>query len=179
MGSYPATMSAFLRVFRDHWLFWALLASALMLAIAHAFETFGGYAPCTLCLRQREAYWIAGTIALAGILVTRLPTQRRLRWVFDAAVALAFAYSLYLAIYHAGAEWKFWPGPTTCSGGGGKVSLDALSALADGTTKVKPPACDQAAWRMFGLSMAGWNALISLKLLAWSVIALLHDRRPA
>jgi disulfide bond formation protein DsbB len=172
-------MTGLIRAICDRWLIWALLSAALMLATAHAFETFGGYAPCTLCLRQREAYWAAGTVALAGVVLTRLPSVRRWRWVFDAALAVIFAYGLYLAVYHSGAEWKWWPGPTQCSGGGAKVDLNALTALADGTAKIKPPACDQAAWRWMGLSMAGWNALISLKLIVWSVLALLNDRRPA
>ena len=51
---------------RARWPFIALLASALMLAVAHAFESFGGYMPCQLCLRQREVYWVAGSLALAS-----------------------------------------------------------------------------------------------------------------
>jgi disulfide bond formation protein DsbB len=147
-----------------------------MLAIAHAFETFGGLAPCTLCLRQREIYWAAGTVALAGAVVVRLSGYARWRWLFEAALAAIFAGGVFYAVYHAGAEWKFWPGPTTCSGGG-KVDLSSLAAVASGAVRVKPPACDQAAWVFLGLSMAGWNALISLKLVFWSAWAAIHDLR--
>lgn len=171
-------MTKLIRAVVDHWLFWALFASALMLATAHAFETFGGYAPCTLCLRQREVYWVAGGVALAGALATRLPSLNRLRWLFDAALAIIFLVGMGTAIYHAGAEWKWWPGPTTCAGGG-SVNLDSLAAIANGTAKVRPPACDEAAWRFLGLSMAGWNALISLKLVVYSVMAVMADRRRA
>ena len=167
-----------MRAVAERWLFWALLSAALMLAVAHAFETFGGYAPCTLCLRQREIYWVAGGVALVGILATRLPRLRRLRWLFDLALALIFAVGMATAIYHAGAEWKWWPGPTTCAAGGGAVTLDALAAVANGTAKVRPPACDEAAWRLLGLSMAGWNVLISLKLVFYSLLAAtIHRRR--
>lgn len=172
-------MTKLIRSVVDHWLFWALFAAALMLAIAHAFETFGGYAPCTLCLRQREVYWVAGTVALAGALATRLPSLGKIRWLFDAALALIFAVGVGYAVYHSGAEWKWWPGPTTCSGTGAAVNLDSLAAIANGTAKIKPPACDEAAWRMLGLSMAGWNVLISLKLTILSLMAVFADRKRA
>jgi disulfide bond formation protein DsbB len=172
-------MTKLIRSVVAHWLFWALFAAALMLAIAHAFETFGGYAPCTLCLRQREVYWVAGTVALAGALATRLPSMAKVRWLFDLALALIFAVGVGYAIYHSGAEWKWWPGPTTCSGTGGSVNLDSLAAIVDGTAKIKPPACDEAAWRFLGLSMAGWNVLISLKLVIYSVLAVFADRKRA
>lgn len=172
-------MTKLIRAVVDHWLFWALFASALMLATAHAFETFGGYAPCTLCLRQREVYWVAGTVALAGALATRLPNLSKIRWLFDAALAVIFAVGVGYAVYHSGAEWKWWPGPTTCSGSGQSVDLSSLAAVANGTAKVKPPACDEAAWRFLGLSMAGWNVLISLKLVVCSVLAVFADRKRA
>ena len=169
-------MMQLIRAVLDRWALWALGASALMLAAAHAFETFGGYAPCTLCLRQREVYWVAGTIALVSILVTKLPRGLRWRWLFDLALALVFAVGVAVASWHAGAEWKWWPGPSTCASTGAGVSADAMADLLGGA-KIRPPACDEAAWRFLGLSMAGWNVLISLKLVAYSVMALFHDRR--
>ena len=169
-------MMSLIRAVLDRWAFWALGSSALMLAAAHAFETFGGYAPCTLCLRAREVYWVAGAVALAAILVTKMPRGLRWRWLFDAALALVFAVGVGVAVYHSGAEWKWWPGPTTCSSTGAAVSTQAMTDLLGGA-KIRPPACDEAAWRLFGLSMAGWNALISLKLTVFSIWAALHDRR--
>ncbi len=172
-------MMKLIRAVAAHWLYWALFASALMLATAHAFETFGGYQPCTLCLRQREVYWIAGGVALAGIVASRTPSVARFRWLFDAGLAVIFLVGLGAAVYHAGAEWKWWPGPTTCSSAGRGVDLSDLAAIADGTAKIKPPACDEATWRFLGLSMAGWNALVSLKLVFYSVLALTQDRKRA
>lgn len=160
-----------LNYFLDRWLLWALISSILMLAIAHAFETFGGYAPCTLCLKQREVYWVAGTVAMAGLIAGRLAFLPRLTRLFHALLTLIFTVGTVIAIYHAGAEWKFWPGPTTCAGTGALVSLDSLTAIANGTAKIKPPACDEAGWRFMGISMAGYNALISLKLMAYSSLA--------
>ncbi len=169
-------MSKFIGYFLDHWLGWALVSSALMLAIAHAFETFGGYAPCTLCLHQRTVYWAAGAIALAGLALTSRGDLQRFRWAFNIALALTFAIGMGVAIYHSGAEWKWWPGPTTCASSGGRVDLSALAAISNGTAKIKPPACDVAAWRLFGISMAGYNVLISLKLTVLSLIAASNRR---
>jgi disulfide bond formation protein DsbB len=169
-------MSGLLNPFLAHWRLAALLSSLALLAIAHGFETFGGLAPCTLCLRAREIYWVAAGVALAGLLVERVARGARWRWVFSGLLALVFAVGVGVAIYHAGAEWKFWPGPTSCaSGGGGGVSAGDMAALLQGA-KIKPPACDEAAWVFLGLSMAGWNALISLKLAILSLMAMRRER---
>ncbi|MDB5475737.1 MAG: disulfide bond formation protein DsbB [Phenylobacterium sp.] len=164
----------------DRWRLTALLVSALMLAIAHGFQTFGGYQPCTLCLRQREVYWVAGALALAFMILVRLPGGARLRQLSCWALGLVFLAGCGIAVYHAGAEWKFWPGPSTCSsaGGAGGVSAASMQALINGA-KIRPPACDQAAWVFAGLSMAGWNALASLGLAVLSFAAALRERSRA
>ena len=168
-------MSDLLRPFLVRWRLTALCASAAMLAIAHAFETFGGLAPCTLCLRQREVYWVAGWLALAAMIVVRTAQGDRLRWILNAALGLVFAVGAAVAVYHAGAEWKWWPGPTTCAGGGASASAEALAGLLAGE-KIRPPACDEAAWVFLGLSLAGWNALISAKLAVLSFLAMRLER---
>ena len=140
----------------------ALAFSAFMLATAHAFERFGGYAPCLLCLKQREVYWVAGAVALVGIGLLRTPKAQSLRPWLALLIAAIFLFGAGLAAYHAGVEWKWWPGPGACLGVGGTVSSLNMAGLLDGTLKVRPPACDTAAWRLLGLSMAGWNALASL-----------------
>jgi disulfide bond formation protein DsbB len=96
--------------------------------------------------------------------------------LIGALLALTFLTGLGLAVWHAGAEWKFWPGPKTCSGASGGASVAGLRALMHGAGFVAPH-CDEAAWRFLGLSMAGWNALISAKLAAWTIAWSL--RRPA
>lgn len=152
------------------WRLAAFLASAAMLAIAHAFETFGGLAPCTLCLRQREVYWTALGVAAAGFVLVRLTRRRGVRAASDLVLGLVFLVGMAVAIYHAGAEWKFWPGPTTCASTGAGVSAADLAAMLNGA-KIKPPACDKAAWVFLGVSMAGWNALISAGLAVLSFAA--------
>ena len=156
-----------------HWPLLAFLSSALMLAIAHAFQSFGGLAPCHLCLKQSEVYWAAGTISLIVFILRRTPLWTSLRTPANLLLGAIFLYGAGLATYHAGAEWKWWPGPSSCSGVGFAGAAD-LEVMLKGTAKIKAPACDQAPWVFLGLSMAGWNVLISLKLAVWSVLAALR-----
>ena len=167
-------MQALLRPILDRWRFFSLLVSAAMLAIAHAFQTFGGLAPCELCLKQRTVYWVAGAVAIVAMIVVRLPGGPRLREASCWLLALVFLVSVGVAGYHAGVEWKFWPGPQSCSGGG-TVTVAALRDLLNGGG-VKMPACDQPAWTFAGLSMAGWNTVASMILVGFSVAAALRER---
>jgi len=170
-------MSSFLRPFLDRWRLCALAASAAMLAIAHAFETFGHMAPCELCLKQRTVYWAAGGVALAAMVVVRLPGCPRFRQLSDWLLALVFLTGCGIAAYHAGVEWKFWPGPQTCTGGG-SVDIKSLQDLLAGKLK-NIVRCDQPAWVFLGLSMAGWNAVASLILAALSAAAAVRERAKA
>jgi disulfide bond formation protein DsbB len=160
-------MRALIATILRHWPALAFVTSAAMLAIAHAFETFGHLAPCTLCLYERQVYWLALPAAAAAFIAAQGVTPRVLTPWIGWVLTLVFAVGAGIAIYHAGAEWKFWPGPTTCSGTGASVSAAGLADLMHGA-KVAAPRCDKAAWVFLGLSMAGWNALISLKLTGWS-----------
>jgi disulfide bond formation protein DsbB len=167
-------MSALLRPFLDRWRFVALLISSAMLATAHAFQTFGGLAPCELCLKQRTVYWVAVGVSAVAMVVVRMPGGPRWREATCWLLALVFAASVGVAGYHAGVEWKFWPGPASCSGGG-TVSMAALKDLLNGGG-VKMPNCDKPAWVMAGVSMAGWNALASMVFTALSVAAAMRER---
>ena len=157
----------------DHWPLVGACASAAMLAAAHAFETFGGLAPCHLCYYQRDVYWAGVSVGVLGFALGYM----RLRWADRAAdllLAVIFLVGAGVAAYHSGVEWKWWPGPSSCTGAG-MVNAGDLTAFLDGG-KVRPPRCDEAAWRMFGLSMAGYNTLASLVLVALSVLAARRDR---
>ncbi len=165
-------MRSFLRPFLDHWTLTAACASAAMLAIAHAFERFGGLLPCHLCLYQRDVYWLAICVAVAGFALGYM----RVAWAGKAAIvllALIFLAGAGIAGYHAGVEWKWWPGPTECTGGG-SINLGDIKSFMAGA-KVRPPRCDEAAWIFLGVSMAGWNCLISLVLAGLSVLAARRD----
>jgi disulfide bond formation protein DsbB len=148
-----------------NWPLAALIASAAMLATAHVFQAFG-YAPCELCLRQREVYWAAAAFAVVAFVAGRfLPRAASIGAIL---LAIIFLTGAGVAAFHAGVEWKFWPGPTTCSAAGGFNAANILDAL---DKPLRPPACDTAAWRLAGVSMAGYNALISLALAILSLLA--------
>lgn len=166
-----AAYLSLLRTVTRHWAAWALFASAVMLAIAHAFETFGGLAPCLLCLKQREVYWAAMGVAAAGLVLQYLFRRPALVRLVSAALALVFLVGMGIAIWHAGAEWKWWPGPEACAVDP-KATFSA-GGIDDflGGAEQKTPSCDVALWHFLGLSMAGWNVLISLKLAVLSVLA--------
>jgi disulfide bond formation protein DsbB len=161
----------------DHWALAAACASAAMLGAAHAFETFGGLAPCHLCLLQRDVYWAALSVGVIGFVLAyvRLSWARR---AADALLALIFLAGMGLAAYHAGVEWKWWPGPASCTGGAHSVDATQLAAFMSGV-QAHTVQCDQAAWTMLGISMAGYNAIISLGLVVLSLIAARKDRSHA
>jgi len=159
----------------QNWPWAAFLASAAMLAIAHAFQTFGHLSPCELCLKEREVYWAALAVAAAGVAGAFTPLNARWTRLISLILALVFLGGCALAIYHAGAEWKFWPGPATCSGGAGRVNAADLASLLTAKTMVMP-ACDKPAWVFLGVSMAGWNAVVSLGLAIASGLAAVRRR---
>lgn len=149
-----------------------LLAALATIAGALVFEHAFGLAPCPLCLRQRYPYYAAMPVALAAALVPSA-TLARAGLVL---LALVFLVGAGLGVHHAGVEWGWWPGPSDCAGAPsaspGSVG-DFLSQLQ--TTRVV--SCMDAAWRFLGLSLAGWNVLISLALAGAALAAAL--RRPA
>ena len=134
----------------------AFFLALATIAGAWGSQLFGGLVPCELCLEQRMAYyWGLPILALVLILWNRLPLSV---WYVGVAVAAAiFVWSTYMGGYHAGVEWGFWPGPTACTGTGGGLSFNDLQA---GTVERTVP-CDAVQFRLFGISLAGYNALIS------------------
>ncbi len=135
------------------------VVGAATLAIAWAFEVVGGYLPCPLCLEQRIPYYVAVPIAAVA-------AWAALRGKWGAAprlallvVGLVFAWSMYLAGFHAGVEWGWWPGPTDCAVDSGSVT-DAGGLLGQ-LSGARVVACDEPALRVLGLSFAGWNFVVS------------------
>jgi len=138
----------------------ALGAMATILG-AWFFEYALGYAPCPLCLQQRIPYYVV--IPLAVIVAAGALSGWPRRWLAAglAVIALAMLVSAGLGAYHAGVEWKWWAGPTACGGALGEPGSGNLLERAETARIVR---CDEAAWRFLGLSLAGWNVLISLAL---------------
>ena len=138
-----------------------LFAAAGSIVAALGFQYIGGYEPCPLCLMQRYAYYAA--VPLLFIAMALAAEKPKLAGFFFLIVAVGFLANAGLGTYHAGAEWKFWPGPSTCSGAS-TVPTSAADLLKGMENRVVR--CDEASWRLFGLSFAGWNVMISLALFA-------------
>ena len=151
----------------------SLVALGAMATILGAwfFEYALGYAPCPLCLQQRIPYYVAIPVAVvvgAGAL-QRWPRPLLLGGL--ALIVLAMLIGAGLGVYHSGVEWKWWPGPTTCEAPAGELGTGNLLERAQSARIIR---CDEAAWRFLGLSLAGYNVLISLALAAvaaWGVLA--------
>ena len=139
-------------------------------------------APCPLCLEQRMAFY--GSVPLAALCSGSAPvTAPRARSARSASSSLPppCCGTPGLAAYHAGVEWKFWQGPTDCSGPIDK--LGSVTNMMNQLQRISLVRCDEAAWRFFGISLAGYDALVSLGLAAvaaWGAKALTRgrNRRP-
>ena len=128
----------------------ALLLPAGLLIGAYGSQYIGGLYPCEMCWWQRWPHFAA--VVLAGLAFTAPATAPRARLLTGLA-ALAIAISGAIGLFHAGVEYGWWEGLTTCTGGA--ASLEEL---------MKAPLirCDQAAWTLAGISLAGFNAILSL-----------------
>lgn len=142
-----------------------LAASAALLLGAFAFQYIGGLQPCVLCVYQRYPHGVVIGLALAALLLA--PPRGRAAMMALAGVALLAGAAV--AAFHVGVEQKWWEGLPGCSGGlPTDLSLEEMMKRAAG----KPPArCDEVPWSLFGISMAGYNFLLSLALAALSFVA--------
>jgi disulfide bond formation protein DsbB len=148
-------------------------AAAIAIAVVGAATILGawffqyglGLKPCPLCLEQRYAYYFAIPLAVMVALGDHNGAKRKILMIALAAIALGMLWNAYLGVYHSGIEWRWWAGPQECSG-----SLDDLGGggggLLNKLQSISVVRCDEAAWRFLGLSLAGYNALISLALAA-------------
>ncbi len=141
---------------------WAVLMIAIVtIAIAWFFQLVLGYIPCKLCLQQRIPYYVGISLAIVVLIVLARGASVKIAKLALIALMLVFLVSTALGAYHAGVEWGFWLGPNDCGGtiAGGPAKVgDLLSAIESS----KVVSCTHASWRLFGLSMAGWNAVVSL-----------------
>lgn len=144
------------------------IISTSLLGGAFLFEIFGGLAPCSLCIWQR---WVHAAIVLATLLgLSPLPRRPIL-----GLVAVAAATSIAIAGYHAGVEWNLWQGPQGCTA---TLSSNlSTTALVDDLLATPVVRCDEVPWSLFGLSMAGWNALISIDILIVSLWGFARGKR--
>src|SRR5436305_6777137 len=147
------------------------------LAGAWFFQLVLDVRPCPLCLEQRYAYYLAVPL---GALVAAAAARHAPRGVLAggfALLALAALANAWLGGYHAGVEWGFWQGPTECSGP--VLDLGRAGSLLDNLDKVKVIRCDEVQWRFLGLSLAGYNVLISLSMASLAAWGIARSVRPA
>jgi disulfide bond formation protein DsbB len=123
-----------------------------------------------LCLEERLPYHIVIPLSLLMAIAAVVQAPRALIKVGFAAILIAMVCSAALGAYHAGVEWRWWPGPTECTGP--LTDFKAGGPLLDQLRSVHVVRCDEAAWRFLGLSLAGYNVLISLVLAAVAAFGL-------
>jgi disulfide bond formation protein DsbB len=162
-------------------------AAAVAIAVGGAATILGawffqyvlGYQPCALCLEQRYVYYFGVPLAVLIVLGEQVGAQRKVLLLALLAITIGMIWNTGLSSYHAGVEWKWWPGPRDCTG-----PLDSLSGggLLRELETIHVPRCDDAAWRFLGVSLAGYDAVISLALAAiagWGFWAGLKQARGA
>jgi len=146
------------------------VAAAVLIAFGGALTICGffffqyvlGYPPCPLCLDQRKAFYVAVPLAALLIVGASSGASRKVLMLGFLAIALVMLWNTGLSTFHAGVEWKFWPGPTDCSGP--VNSIGSTANLLKGLQDIRIVRCDEAAWRLFGISLAGYDVLVSLAL---------------
>lgn len=142
------------------------LASAGVLAAALFFQFVLGYQPCILCLWQRVPYGAVLTFSVATLLFRRWPGLGDALLVASGFALLAGAG---IAAYHVGVEQHWWAGTSACGAtGNAPMTLEALRAQVMAAPVVR---CDEVAWSLFGISMAGYNVVISLALAGFAFLA--------
>src|SRR4051794_20235967 len=140
------------------------MIAAATLAGAWFFQLVLEILPCPLCLEQRYAYYLAVPLAVLVAIAASKGASRPLVIAGLALLGVAALCNAGLGTYHAGVEWGFWPGPTDCTGQIG--GFGKAGNLLDQLDKVKVIRCDEVQFRFLGISLAGYNVLISLLMAA-------------
>jgi disulfide bond formation protein DsbB len=161
-----------------------MAAAALLIFVLGAATILGAWyfqlvlklPPCPLCLEERLPYYIVIPLSLLTALAARAGAPRIWVAVGFVAVLVAMLCSAALGAYHAGVEWRFWAGPADCSGP--MTDFSAKGSLLDQLQSVRVVRCDEAAWRFLGISLAGYNVLISLALAAIAGFGLIAVSTP-
>jgi disulfide bond formation protein DsbB len=150
----------------------AIAAAAILGALA--FEHIGGYLPCHLCLLQRVPYYAGIPVAALAVLAIWTRAPHGVSAALCAVFAALMVYNTILAGYHAGVEWGFWAGPASCAP---SVGVESAADMLNQLETTHAPSCTEAALRILGLSLAGWNVLISAALAALGITAALKAWR--
>jgi len=133
----------------------ALLVPAALLAGAYGSQHIGGLAPCEMCYWQRYAHWVGLAFAIVAILAGQLPDRGR---SFVWLAGLGILTSGVIGFYHAGVELDYFEGFTQCTS---SVSGGSTEDLFNQIMAAPIIRCDEVQWSFLGISMAGWNAILS------------------
>lgn len=139
------------------------MAVVLVLAGVFFFEYVKGLPPCQLCLWQRIPYYVVAALTFISLF---LFSEKIYYWVLVLA-AICFLISTGLGAYHFGIELGWFQGFTQCAGS--STLATTLPELLAQLKTTQPVSCDQASWHLFGISLAGYNMLISLGLLVFII----------
>jgi disulfide bond formation protein DsbB len=142
---------------------------------AYVFQYGFGLPPCPLCLEQRIAYYVSIPLAAMILLGLSVGSSRKVLVLAFVAIAAAMLWNAGLGSYHAGVEWHWWAGPQDCSGP--VNAFGSAGNLLERIETTRVVRCDEAAWRFLGLSLAGYNVLISLLLALLAGWGALHAFR--
>ncbi|SHL06776.1 Disulfide bond formation protein DsbB [Bradyrhizobium lablabi] len=148
-----------------------LVIAAATIAGAWFFQLVLEILPCPLCLEQRYAYYAIIPFAALVALAAARGVPRAVLSAGLVIIALAALGNAGLGTYHSGVEWQLWQGPTDCTGPVG--NLGSAGTLLQRLDTVKVIRCDEVQWRFLGLSLAGYNVLISLlmaAIAAWGIV---------
>jgi disulfide bond formation protein DsbB len=149
-----------------------LTTSAIVLVVVLLSQYWGGLAPCELCLLER---WPWGAAVVIAFIATMVGSRPALPWVALLLTAV-FAISAAFAIYHVGVEQRWFAGPTACTAR--TTAAQTVEQLKAQLLHQQPVRCDEPAWTLFGISLAGWNLLASLIMTGCCLAAFLRFRRP-
>jgi disulfide bond formation protein DsbB len=140
------------------------LLGALALASVYYVQYVMLIAPCPLCLEQRIAYYVCVPLAAYLWLGAANRASRKALMLGFVVIAGVMLWNTALSTYHAGVEYKFWPGPTDCTGPIDKFG--SVNNMLDQLQRISLVRCDQVSWSLLGISLAGYDAMLSLVLTA-------------
>ncbi len=146
-----------------------LMTSAAVMVTVVLSQYWGGLAPCELCLYERWPWVAAIVVSFAAAMAG---SRAALPWV-AVLLALLFLAGSGLAFYHFGVERHWFAGPTACTAGATPTTLEALKTQ---LMHQQPVRCDEPAWTLAGISLAGWNLLGSLAMTAVCLLVFVRVR---
>jgi disulfide bond formation protein DsbB len=170
-GSWCGAIYDRMRVSPRAFTVFVLITSAIVLSAVYISQYWGGLAPCELCLFERWPWAIAIVISFVATMVGSRPALPSVALL----LSVVFIVSVGFAAYHVAVEQHWVQGPSACSGAA--TAADTLEALKAQILRQQPVRCDEVAWSLWGISLAGWNLIGSVVMLACCITVFAQSRR--